>query len=127
MPTEHDTPIETRYPWLKMGGDVRDLLPEDPQPRDFAKAYATILIVYQAQRERTIEELERHRKERRETLDVLKTISKQQTVASPMPFWAKAHSAIILIEAAAIVWMMMTMVAQERRIDHLHPESSQGR
>lgn len=113
-----DTPIENRYPWLKVG-DVRPDLPPDPTVKDFAKAYATMAMVYQAQRDRTIELLKAHDEERREVLDVLRTIRNRQTERLPMPMWAKVHSGVLIVQAVVLVWFYFSILGQQRLLEHL--------
>jgi hypothetical protein len=99
------TPIENRYPWLAIG-DERPWLPENPTERDFAKAYATMLMVYQAQRKHIERVMEEYRDERKEILIVLRDIRKFQALAVPMPFWGKVHSVVIAAQTAAIFWLL---------------------
>jgi hypothetical protein len=116
------TPIENRYPWLAIG-DEKPWLPENPTERDFAKAYATMLMVYQAQRKHIEHVMEEYRDERKEILVVLKAISRHQTLAVPMPFWGKAHSVAIAIQTGAIVWLLLLghRIVQTLASMHLSP------
>lgn len=101
-----DTPIENRYPWLTVGDEEGPQLPDNPTERDLAKAYATMLMVYQAQRREIVKAMEAHRDERREVMVLLKTISSHQTHAAPMPLWGKIHSIAIAAQTASIVWLL---------------------
>jgi hypothetical protein len=113
-----DTPIENRYPWLKMA-DVKPDLPENPTERDFAKAYATIVMVYQAQREQIYKIMKDHQDERMEILSILRTISTHQTQASPMPTWAKIHSGVMLVQAVAIGWLIYVTIIHQQLLERL--------
>lgn len=112
-----DTPIETRYPWLKVG-DIRPDLPENPTVSDFAKAYATIAMVYQAQRNGIEKILDRHALERSETLIALRAIEKHQGPV-PMPWWVKANSFALIVEAATIAWLIFCMNSQQHLVERL--------
>lgn len=113
-----DTPIESKYPWIVFG-DERPQLPENPTERDFAKAWATMVMVYQAQRSEISKVMEAHRDERREILDVLKSIKQHQTVPYPMPRWAKLHSIAIAAQTVAIVWLLLSMLGEQKIVAHL--------
>jgi hypothetical protein len=117
MPT--DTPIENRYPWLAVGEEEGPKLPDNPTERDLAKAYATMLMVYQSQRKEIVKAMEAHRDERREVLALLKTISTHQTHSSPMPMWAKIHSGVMLLQAAAIVWLTYVLTNHQHLLEKL--------
>lgn len=113
-----DTPIENRFPWLAIGAEVPEL-PENPTGQDFARAYANMLMVYQAQRQEIVRAMEAHREERREVIDILKTIRKEQTGPMPMPAWAKVHTGAILAQALAIGWLIVEVLAEQRIVERL--------
>jgi hypothetical protein len=100
-----DTPIDVRYPWLK-AGENNPNLPENPTDRDFAKAYATMVIVYQLQRDELAKSLKNNDEERREVLDLLKVMRKQ-SLNLPMPGWAKVHSVVLAVLTFATVWLLL--------------------
>jgi hypothetical protein len=115
-----DTPIENRYPWLAMG-DVLPVLPEQPTERDFAKAYGTMVVVYQAQRKEIAKVMEdyvadrrAHADERRETLEVLRTIKAQHHANGLMPRWAKVHTLVLVAQTIAIVWLLFSVIEGQR-------------
>jgi len=113
-----DTPIEDRYPWVAFGDD-RPQLPENPTERDFAKAWATMVMVYQAQRTEIAKVMEAHRDERREILDVLRSIKQHQTGPYPMPVWAKLHSVALAAQTVAIVWLLISLLNEQKIVAHL--------
>ena len=103
-----DTPIENRFPWLALGAEGPKL-PANPTRDDFAKAYADMLMVYQAQRQEIVRAMEAHREERREVLDILRTIKQQQTGTLPMPTWAKIHSGALVALFVSTLWLLLTV------------------
>lgn len=111
----NDTPVDVRYPWLKVGDDS-PRLPENPTERDFAKAYATMVIVYQLQRDELAKTLRENDEERREILGVVRAIQKQ-SMNLPMPTWAKIHSVMLVFYGAAIVWLLLS-VQQRLLVEH---------
>jgi hypothetical protein len=102
--SDHDTPIETRYPWLGWSDEVK--IPEDATTKDYARAYAQMVLISQSQKQKLIEELHKHSKEQSETLEMLRTIRAEMTTQQPMPMWAKVHSAMIMLEALAIAMLL---------------------
>lgn len=113
-----DTPIENRYPWLSVD-ENGPKLPENPKPEDFARAYGTMLMVYQSQRSGIVQVMELHREERREVLEVLKTIRLHQTGPLAMPWWAKLHSLALFVQAVAIAWLLYAVLAEQRIVERL--------
>jgi hypothetical protein len=114
-----DTPIENRFPWLLLGAEGPKL-PENPTRDDFAKAYADMLMVYQAQRQEIVRAMEAHREERREVLEILKTIRRQQTGPMPMPTWAKVHSVVLVAQALTIGWLFLAVQRLVERLAAFH-------
>jgi hypothetical protein len=115
-----DTPIENRYPWLAMG-DALPTLPEYPTERDFAKAYGTMVVVYQAQRKEIAKVMEdyvadrrAHAEERKETLEILRTIKGQYHDSGLMPRWAKVHTMVLVMQTIAIVWLLFSVIEEQR-------------
>ena len=82
------TPDDSAFPWLKPVDVVRAALPENPAISDYAKAYADMVGIYQAQRQ----ELMNHMTHR------------------TMPIWGKALTAAVIVQSGAILAIIVTLL-----------------
>jgi hypothetical protein len=83
-----DTPPDIKYPWLKTVNEITSVLPEHPTDRDHAQFYASVLLVYQQQRQAFLDHMT-HR---------------------TMPVWAWMLTTAVAIDTAAIIAIITTLV-----------------